>query len=225
MRAQILAKLNELATLGVHTILIGEYGSGKSHVLQRVKGAYCPTPNLGVHELSVASGIRGSLSAQLDCLLKKDAMVFVIDNFHELTPSKKELITTLAHTHTIIAAARFVPEGFKHWHTMRLIPLNVRECADLLKDYVLDASVKQTLVRKAKGNPGKLVHMARMHESLGYHRHGRKTRVLFDLSQVTNYALSLRYVFMFSHQWELYALVSFFAYALIGFRRRSRYRK
>jgi hypothetical protein len=216
--------LNSLIVNRVNTIILGRKGSGKTYALKNLRGRYFISPNLSVEDLKTLTDSKGGLNTQLNSLLNSRRLVLLIDNLHEAQPRKKNLLLQLSEKHTIIAASLFVPRGFEHWHTVKLEPLSERECLKLLKKHGLSLEKKKEIVKKSKGNPGKLIQMADMQSKIGYYKTpGRELN--FNSNQLVNYVLSLRYFFMFTRQWQVYSLVSMFAYALLGWNRRRRYYK
>jgi hypothetical protein len=162
--------LNGLVINKVNTIIVGKKGSGKTYALKSLCGRYFISPNLSVEDLRTLTGSRGGLNTQLNALLNARRTVLLIDNLHEVQPKKRNLLLQLSGQHTIITASLFVPRGFEHWHVVKLQPLREKECVKLLKKYCFSLEVKREIIKKSKGNPGKLLQMADMQSKIGYYK-------------------------------------------------------
>jgi len=86
---------------------------------------------------------------------------------------------------------------------------------------VTDPFVKE-IIEKAKGNPGRLKFLQQYYEL-----HGEAPKMNtknIDMQLVTNTLFSMRYMFMFLQQWQLYSLFSMIAYTAMSIRRMMRKR-
>lgn len=208
----------------VNCLIAGEKGIGKTHLLKSLKGVYFSNPNLTVDDLKLITGVNGSMNFQVRTLMNMEKTILLIDNLHEIHPKKKTLLLDISLKHTIISASLFSVAGFEHFHKIELKPLSSEECFKIIEGFEIDDKKKNELVKKCKGNPQKLLRMAEMQSKLGYYSNSEKRKRSLNLYQLTNYLLSIKYFFMFTHQWEVYSLLSMIAYALIGFNRRNRWK-
>ncbi len=209
--------------MAVNTLIIGEHGIGKTFTLKKLQGHYFPNPNLTVEDLRIITGIRGGLNFQENAILQKTGLTIILDDFHLIQPRKKELIKKISQNHLIIGAGIFIPKGFEHWNITTIPFLNPKQSYELIKNKKISEDKKKEIIKKARGNPGKLLWMSGMQEETGSYKQVKEYSG-FDLRQITNYMLSARYFFMFTQQWQFYSLLSMIAYAIIGFNRRNRYR-
>lgn len=216
-RGEFLDKVKNLVEHGVSVNIYGERGIGKTTILKMLPGYYFPSPRLTKNQLQRMFNSNGTINEMLQKLLEQERTIIKIDDCDNLTKNQARLVNCLSKKHSLILASE-QPLTIENVVNLEVPRLSIKECERMLGDHPLASKI----IKKSDHNPSKILFMKQHYLATRKLPENDKRFNGVDLNVLTTSLFSIRYLFMFTQQWNLYGLFSMIAYALATIKRYKR---
>jgi len=224
-------KLVEAVNQGISICLVGEFGIGKTHLLNRLSKEF-NTPvlssNPGINELEQLLDKRfKSKKDAFNELLKAEKRVLLFDDVHESRKDTVSAMLKLCRKHVLVCSSEQELERLEFdFKNLRLKKLDYEDSMKLCMKYCSGKAVCERICEQSKGLPLLIIRGAEYYKVTGsvkkYFNFEWKKTLFKRLSVAAYLFLSLRYFAMFNNNWEFYSVLSTIAYALLAFNKMSK---
>ena len=203
-------KVKNLLQNGFNILITGPKGSGKTYLLTKITKNYLTNPSLNSIELQQITRKKGTKTQQLTHLKNMTRTIIAIDDLQNLTENREKNVNNLTTHHTILGASKTRIE-LNNFINLEIPPMKEKELMNIIKDVKIGEREKSLLIKHAKNNPGRLIHLTNNYIITGrIKKRGQPP----NINQVINIIMSVRYTFLMLRMFEIYALVSMLGYAM-----------
>ncbi|MBN1923332.1 MAG: ATP-binding protein, partial [Nanoarchaeota archaeon] len=220
--------LVDLINKEVNTIIVGEFGVGKTHTLNRLaemNNTRVLTSNPSLNELQLLAGKRfNSKKEAYECLLFEDRKVLLFDDLHESRKDTISMILRLCKKHTIICASEKEIERLRFdFKTVKIKPLTSEQSFKLCRSLLNNENVCNKICNESRGLPLLIIRGVEHYKVTGvvkkYFVKDLKIEIFKRLTTLAYLCLSVRYFARYYNNWELYSMLSSAAYGLLALSR------
>lgn len=228
----VFGKVNALAKQGLNICIIGEFGSGKSYLLQELAGYYGTTlldSNPSIEALmQILNKKCSSKKEAYNRLLRKKKQVLLFDDVHESRKDTISIILKLCRRHTIIVSSEKEIERLKYdFQTVKLERWKNEDCIKLCKNLGIKGKAAEKISKNSGGLPLLIIRGIEYYKVTGetrrYFYSDWKKGLVKKLVIFAYICLSIRYLAKFTaNSWELYSLFSITGHLLLAFNKYNR---
>ncbi len=220
----------ELVEAGVNTLLYGEFGIGKTHLLNKLAerfNTFLLTSNPSVEELEKLVSVKcKSKKEAYTILLNCEKMTILVDDIHESRKDTISMLLRLCRVHTLVCASeRELERLIFDFKSVKVKKFTHEQGMKLCKKFLQDDKVCERIIEGSKGLPLLIIRGVEHYKVTGvvknYFNVNWKKLLLKRVSVTAYLCLSLRY-FARGYNWELYSTLSTIAYALLALNRISK---
>lgn len=218
----------DLIEQDINVFIIGEFGIGKTHFLNRLSKKYNTpvfTKNPGLKELEEFMNERfKSKKEAFNHLLKQEKRLLIFDDVHNARKDTINYIIRLSREHVVVCAGEEVPEKVRFdFYEVKLRRLNHEESMNLCRKLCKDDKVCERICRVSKGLPLLIIRGFEHYQVTGvvkkYYEVDWKKLLFAKVTVFAYFCLSIRYFARHYHNWEVYSALSSIAYLLLAFNR------